>query len=124
MTKQTIEVDVPEGWKAVAFRIPVRGENYINRKGRLDICLVDYEKDIVLIVEKIQPRRIVLEETAEDKYDLALHDDSGCWTYWSKVTETEDSKLSLSVDDCKSIIDMSWGLELLDRLKKFIKENS
>ena len=38
MTKQTIEVEVPEGWKV---------------------------KEQRLIIEKIQPRRIVLEETGE-----------------------------------------------------------
>ena len=119
MTKQTIEVEgLPDGYALKEVFIPAY------RTSELTEDTLGATFSCVITLEKIKPRRIVLEETVEGKHDVAFHDDSGCWTYWHKVTETEDPKLSLSVDDCKSIIDMSWGWELLDRLKEFIKENS
>lgn len=65
MTQQTIEVEgLPEGWKAVAYRIPKIGEHVLGDDGK--IWLVQTEQECKqLIVEKIQPRRIVLEETWE-----------------------------------------------------------
>lgn len=63
MTQHTIEVEgLPEGWKAVAYRLGKEGEMaFINK-------IWELERDSlcpVIIVEKIQPRRIVLEETEE-----------------------------------------------------------
>ena len=67
-TEQKHEIDIsglPEGYRAVAYRI-----------GEIDECCLDprtgeilklfLTTDVrVIIVEKIQPRRIVLEETGE-----------------------------------------------------------
>lgn len=65
MTKHEIEIpDLPEGWKAVAWRRLKNGDYYLNDKGEI----VRNEAMVIfaLIVEKIKPRRIVLEETDED----------------------------------------------------------
>ena len=61
------EIDIeglPEGWKAVAYRVP---------KGNIEFVFIENvvrkakpQDKKCLIVEKIQPRRIVLEETGCD----------------------------------------------------------
>ncbi len=63
MTEQTIDVTgLPEGWRAVAYRRPISGEYYFYNDG------IQHGKTgsgQFLIVEKIKPRRVVLEETEE-----------------------------------------------------------
>lgn len=62
--KHEIEIEgLPEGWRAVAWRRLKNGDHYLNDKGEI----VRNEALIIfaLIVEKIKPRRIVLEETGE-----------------------------------------------------------
>ena len=64
MTKQTIEVEVPEGWKVKEYRMPNKGDYfwYQNRVCVASSSFIDQR----LIIEKIQPRRIVvLVETGE-----------------------------------------------------------
>jgi len=57
MKQQTIEIEgLPEGWKAVS--IDATGCNF-------DSGLTSYP--VHLKVEKIQPRRIVMEETGEER---------------------------------------------------------
>jgi hypothetical protein len=59
-----IEIEgLPEGWKAVAYRVP---------KGNIEFVFIENvvreakpQDKKCLIVEKIQPHRIVLEETDE-----------------------------------------------------------
>jgi len=64
MTQQTIEVEgLPEGWKAVAFRIAYN--EYVIDCGQ--VVFATYTKSPRLIVEKIQPRRKVLEKTGEER---------------------------------------------------------
>ncbi len=64
--KQEIEIEgLPEGWKAAAYRQPYAGDYYL-RSGEVTQTLRDLD-DGYLIVQKIQPRRIVLEETDQDK---------------------------------------------------------
>lgn len=64
MTKtHNIEIEgLPEGWRAVAYRRPVFGEYYFYND---DIQQGKTGSGQFLIVEKIKPRRIVLEETEE-----------------------------------------------------------
>lgn len=63
-TKHNIEIpDLPDGWRAVAYRSPYAGDYYL-RSGEIVQALRDID-DGYLIVEKIQPRRIVFEETEE-----------------------------------------------------------
>ena len=128
-----IEIEgLPAGWKAVAYRVP---------KGNIEFVFIENvvrkakpQDKKCLIVEKIQPRRIVLEET-EEKY-------LGCQTLyidgteimimtnktWREVKETDiplnnnDLKLSLSVDEAKEIY--TYNILINQKIIKFIKENS
>jgi hypothetical protein len=64
--KHEIDIpDLPEGWKAVAYRVPSKDEHTLSDDGI--VVSAKLIKFPVLIVEKIKPRRIVLEET-EEKY--------------------------------------------------------
>jgi len=55
--KHEIEIpDLPEGWEAVAYRIPKVGECYFGSSG-IKLALIDFE-NLWLIVRKKQPRRI------------------------------------------------------------------
>ena len=64
--KQEIEVEgLPQGWKAVAYRRPIGNIEYVFIDG--EIRQAKPTDGVCLIVEKIQPRRVVLEET-EEKY--------------------------------------------------------
>ncbi len=60
------EIDIkglPEGWKPVAYRRTLQNEYYLTNRG---VEKAPYNLDnLWLVVEKIQPRRIVLEETEE-----------------------------------------------------------
>lgn len=67
MTQQTIEVEgLPEGWEAVAYRCPENGEYYLENNGIVIKHAGCKQKFPWIIVEKIQPRRIVLEETGRE----------------------------------------------------------
>lgn len=67
MTQQTIEIEgLPEGWKAVSYRCPESGEYYLENNGIVIKHTGCKQKFPWIIVEKIQPRRVVLEETKED----------------------------------------------------------
>jgi len=117
MTKQTIEVELPEGWKAITYRVPVKGEYVIN-SGQIKQAPIGMI-GCWLIVEKIQPRRIVLEETNEinEQYKSGFYatqtitfkggviNISDMKNLWREVKEnglslnSDDAKLSLSVDE-------------------------
>lgn len=147
MTKQTIEVEgLPEGWKAVAYRYAYGGEYVHTIRGIEQIRnSIDKTIDFRLIVEKIQPRRIVvLENTGEVRRIMPgewIYEDDGRfikwdsgyaseddYQVWREVKETDtpltddEPKLSLSVDECKSIIFAPIDLHV--KLEKFIKGNS
>ena len=77
MTKQTIEVEVPEGWKVKEYRMPNKGD-YFWHQNRVCVASSSFI-DQRLIIEKIQPRRIVLEETEEKHL--------GCQTLYIDDTE-------------------------------------
>ncbi len=118
MTKQTIEVEgLPEGWKAVGMLVdPDQYNKYVGDDGFLY-----WEAKIKL--EKIQPRRIVLEETGEERslsYGDWYEDDQGdvhkylnksfgsrrTYKVWREVNETDipaEPELSLSVEGRKII---------------------
>ena len=93
-------------------------------------------------LKKIQPRRIVLEEISKEEYHR-LFNDERCsdiynmrGSYWHEVEETEEPKLSLSVDECRNVRslikdfeNLGWFVNparslLLQKITKFIKENS
>ena len=86
--KHEIEIpDLPEGWEAVAYRVPVEGEYYLGSSG-VKLCESSFDT-VWLIVRKKQPRRIVLDETDIANAEVAFHDDDGVWKYWKIV---EDNK--------------------------------
>ena len=129
MATQTIEVEgLPEGWKAVEIRVdPDQYNKYVGDDG----CLY-WEAKIKM--EKIQPRRIVLEET-EDKH-------LGCQTLyiddtefmimtnkiWREVKENdvnEEPKLSLSVAECKEAMRKLETFNVTDlsvKICRFLKD--
>lgn len=77
MTQQTIEIEgLPEGWKAVAYRVPNIGEFLLGDDGQ--VWLVQDEQECKqIIVEKIQLRR--LEETDEIRVpDIGEWYESSC----------------------------------------------
>jgi hypothetical protein len=56
--KHEIEIpDFPDGWEAVAYRVPKAGECYFGSSG-IKLALKDFE-NLWLVVRKKQPRRIV-----------------------------------------------------------------
>jgi len=86
--KHEIEIpDLPEGWEAVAYRVPVEGEYYLGSSG-VKLCESSFDT-VWLIVRKKQPRRIVLEETDIDNYEIVYRKNQGTSTYWKIV---EDNK--------------------------------
>ena len=86
--KHEIEIpDLPEGWEAVAYRNPQKGEEYIHLR---QIWKAHFNEEYpYIIVRKKRPRRIVLEETDIANAEVAFHDDDGVWKYWKIV---EDGK--------------------------------
>lgn len=85
MTQSTIDIPgLPEGWKAVAFRVPNIDEFVLGDDGQ--VWLVQDEQECKqMIVKKIQPRRIVLEETEEERsvsYGDWYEDDLGRVNQW------------------------------------------
>lgn len=99
--KHEIEIpDLPEGWKAVAYGKVVWGEWYLTERGIVRRCECTGMQYPALIVEKIQPRRIVLEETEEDNqidghsgiFYLQDFKDIKLWNQpkiWREVKESE-----------------------------------
>jgi len=86
--KHEIEIpDLPEGWEAVAYRVPVEGEYYLGSSG-VKLCESSFDT-VWLIVRKKQPRRIVLEETDIANAEVAFHDDDGVWKYWKIVKDNK-----------------------------------
>lgn len=143
MSKHEIEIEgLPEGWRPVAFRPRNNlSERFLSNDNPPVIMYDSSEMSTasVLIVEKIKPRRIVLEET-DEKY-------LGCQTLyvdgteiiimtnktWKQVKEAElsvtkdDDKLSLSVDEARSLLDLiieSNPPEIVDKLCNFVEANS
>lgn len=81
MTEQLHQISIPglpDGWRAVAYRVPVEGE-FIFTGSRVQIAMGNWDyDDIRLIVEKIKPREFTLIETDEpnsnrDKQTFYIH---------------------------------------------------
>ena len=146
MTKQTIEVEgLPEGWKVVAYRVPLENKDYILDGDQVLLCCWPTHKNS-LIIEKIQPRRIVLEEISKEEYHRLFHDER-CTeiynlqrSYWKQVKETDipltndEPKLSFSVEECRNVRslikdfeNLGWFVNparslLLQKITEFIKD--
>ena len=88
--KHEIEIpDLPEGWEAVAYRPAIQGVDYVLRNGAVTIYNGFSDTENLLIVRKKQPRRVVLEESDIDNYDIVYRQNGGTTTYWKIV---EDNK--------------------------------
>lgn len=106
--KYEIEIpDLPEGWKPIAYRRAERGKDYALKEGKVSLYNGFSDFANLIIVERIQPRRIVLEETYEfrkakpgEYYEYyepfggtAIHkshtDTSGEYKIWRVVEEGE-----------------------------------
>lgn len=59
---------LPEGRRAVAYRIALCGVDHVLRNGKVTIYNGFSDDENLLIVEKIPPRRIVLEETEKNNF--------------------------------------------------------
>lgn len=56
------EIDIPEGYKLVAFRAPKSTELFIDFDGKVVAAISSFKPKFKrLIVKKIEPKRIVLE---------------------------------------------------------------
>ncbi len=139
MTKQTIEVEgLPEGYRAIAYRKPKNETEIVFLGGTLRQASEINRSHEQLIVEKIQPRRIVLEETEETcNYETTQefkigNKSIGVWStkILREVKETDlslnsgEPKLSLSVDELIDANKSTWPDYLNEKISKFIKENS
>lgn len=58
---------LPDGWRAVAYRYPFNKDEYIFAGDEVRFAMTFDFAFKHLIIEKIKPRRIVLEETEEDQ---------------------------------------------------------
>lgn len=59
--KHTIEVEVPAGYKPVAFRTPAKGELHIV-DGKVVRAIMDFERSSWMIVEKLTPPEFTREQ--------------------------------------------------------------
>jgi len=135
MTEQTIKIEgLPEGWMAKEFRLGEVNEAYYDPATK-SICRLLLGSTVgVLIVEKIKPRRIVLEETEERHLGCqTMHIDGTevrimTSKVWIEVKETDvhltsdEPKLSLSVCECQGLFE--GNQPSINKVKEFIKENS
>lgn len=133
MSKHEIEVEgLPEGWEPVAFRMAHNDEHRVIN-GIIERCDGNDNCES-LIVKKKQPRRIVLEEADEKRpvTDSEWYQDgvgsfrkwsgqgsSSSFKIWREVKETEETKLCLSVEECKSIIECDF-VDVVHKVKKFL----
>ena len=126
---------LPEGWRVKEYRMPNKGDYfwYQNRVCVASSSFIDQR----IIIEKTQPRRIVLEETEESN---AKFQDAWCTQHfsngviltqqpkkWREVKGTEEPKLSLSVDECKEAMRKLETFNVTDlsvKICRFLKEHS
>ena len=81
--------EVPEGWKPIAFRLPLEGEDYLATDGELIQNAVGRKSGPRLIVEKIPPRRIVLEDVGEaiPEYGDFVLEKNGAFYRWDTANQ-------------------------------------
>ena len=92
MNQFTIEIpEVPEGWKPIAFRPRRPGEPYIAPYGGpvIENDNTPSNGNPRLIVKKIQPRRIVLEDVGEaiPEYGDFVLEKNGAFYRWDTANQ-------------------------------------
>lgn len=89
MTKQMIEVDIPEGYEFVRYGIPVYGDYYLPCVDKPTLATGDqnsyfYNK---IIIKKKQPERIIFEKSFEKRQvncgERYLDDDGDIYLWYS-----------------------------------------
>ena len=119
---------LPERWKAVAYRFGKFGESCLFN-GKVVTNSFSKTEHPVLIVEKIQPRRMAFDEIT-DGTQAIVADYYIKYKWWREVRESdiplnsEDPKLSLSVAELIDASKRTWPDYLEVKIEKFIKENS
>jgi len=133
MTMQAIEVELPEGWKAKEYRMPNKGDYfwYQNRVCVASSSFIDQR----IIIEKTQPRTIVLDQIPMSEARLGdfmrhpddtrtiinvgseRHDET--YTFWREVQET-DIHLTNAEANVKMGVSQGDGLE--PKLELSVKE--
>ena len=132
--KYEIEIEgLPEGWEPIAIRKQKLGEHIFCLDTGLVVPADHRTPKAHLIVKKKQPRRIVLEETGEKNhlYESGQYSSfsaggfviSGVRNKWREVKENdlslnnEEPKLSLTVDECRSMSLSGISMKIADFLK-------
>jgi hypothetical protein len=78
--KHEIEIpDLPDGWEAVAYRIPKAGEYFLSIDNKISHANDNSRWCPWLIIRKKQPRRIVLEEVEAGFGKVEFFHDRRCW---------------------------------------------
>lgn len=121
-----IEIEgLPEGWKGVAYRRPYPQEYILKSEGAMKVRIRGEQP--WLIIEKIQPHRISFDEITDGTQDIdADYYIKSKW--WREVKETniplnkEEPKLSLSVNDCKSLLSTNDNYASYHKIQEFIKD--
>ena len=113
------EIDIeglPEGWKAVAYRVP---------KGNIEFVFIENvvreakpQDKKCLIVEKIQPRRIAFDEITDGTQDI----DADYYIKYKWWREVKENDLSLTNDEPKLSLSVSQGDGDEPRLELSVKE--
>lgn len=70
MTKQMIEVDIPEGYEFVRYGLPEQGDYYLGLEGHSPTFAErdsEYYMYNRIILKKKQPERIIFEHTKEKR---------------------------------------------------------
>lgn len=132
--KHEIDIEgLPEGWEPAAIRKQKLGEHIFCLDTGLVVPADHRTPKAHLIVKKKQPRRIVLEETGEENhlYESGQYSSfsaggfviSGVRNKWREVKENdlsltnEEPKLSLTVDECRSMSLSGISMKIADFLK-------
>lgn len=132
--KHEIDIEgLPEGWEPAAIRKQKLGEHIFCLDTGLVVPADHRTPKAHLIVKKKQPRRIVLEETGEKNhlYESGQYSSfsaggfviSGVRNKWREVKENdlslnnEEPKLSLTVDECRSMSLSGISMKIADFLK-------
>lgn len=86
--EKMIEIEgLPEGWKAVAYRIPLENKDYILDGKQVLLCCWPTNKDY-LIVERIKPYRISFYEITDGTQNID-EDYYIKYKWWREVKETD-----------------------------------
>ena len=114
-TEQKHEIEIPclpEGWRAVAYRLPKLGEHILNNAWSIEKADHNFTKLRFLVVEKIKPHRVVLEKTEEKHlgFQTLYIDDTEFMIMTDKVwREVKETDIPLINEDANVKMGVSQG---------------